>query len=46
MSQSSIANEIKGLLERFGVAKDRFTGGSLEARSQILEKCVKRRRTP
>jgi hypothetical protein len=46
MSQSSIANEVKGLLERFGVTKDRFTGGSLEMRSQILEKCVKRRPAP
>jgi aldehyde dehydrogenase (NAD+) len=40
MSQSSIANEVKGLLERFGVAADRFTGGSLEVRSPITGEVI------
>jgi aldehyde dehydrogenase (NAD+) len=40
MSQSSIANEVKGLLEQFGVAAARFTGGSLEVRSPITGEVI------
>ncbi len=40
MSHPSIASEVGALLEQFGVAADRFTGGSLEVRSPITGEVI------
>src|SRR5689334_20230311 len=40
MPQPSIAIEVRDLLEQFGVAADRFTGGSLEVRSPITGEVI------
>jgi aldehyde dehydrogenase (NAD+) len=40
MSHPSIASEVGALLEQFGVAADRFAGGSLEVRSPITGEVI------